>query len=175
MSTWSEALRIRLAGLCTMDTDALGWYSGAAGGAWSSPAGTTGLALYFPFQLPAATVATQMWWHNGSSVAGNIDAGIYDAEGTRLVSTGAVAQSGASAVQLADITDTALIPGAYYFALSTSSTGQIYALSLNRGVSRLAGILQQTASAHPLPATATFAVPSADRPIFMMGFTGTTV
>src|SRR4051794_4906204 len=74
-------------------------------------------AKYVPVLLTVPVVVTKLAWLNGATLGSNIDVGIYDDNGLRLVSSGAVAQSGVSAVQVADITDTPLGPGCYYLAL----------------------------------------------------------
>jgi hypothetical protein len=58
---------------------------------------------------------------NGATASGNMDVGIYDYAGTRLVSSGSTAQSGTSAFQDFDITDTLLGPGIFYLAPPTTT------------------------------------------------------
>lgn len=75
----------------------------------------------YPFRLSEPYQLTWIWWINGATINGNVDAGIYD-EGlaTVLTSTGSTAQSGATALQT--VASTArLAPGRYYFAISSSS------------------------------------------------------
>ena len=115
------------------------------------------LAIYIPFRVSAPVLVTQMFTTNGSTVAGNVDIGIYDVAGTRLVSSGATAQSGTSALQAYDITDTLLAPGQFYLACSLSDgTATIARVATSAQFLRAFGCAQE-ASAHPLPATATFA------------------
>lgn len=78
-------------------------------------------ALYCPVKVLFPLTVYKMAWLNGSVVAGNVDVGIYDVNGTRLVSTGMVAMSGVSVIQVADITDTPLLPGNYFLAMNASS------------------------------------------------------
>ena len=63
---------------------------------------TPNLAVFVPFWVPEPVVITKMGWGNGTAVAGNIDVGISDESGNRLVSAGSTAQSGTSALQVVD-------------------------------------------------------------------------
>lgn len=99
---------------------------------------TTGDAVLAPFTIPGPCLINSMWWYNGNTTAGNIDAGIYtiNVGGTsisRLCSTGAVAQSGVSTLQSANISAYSannigirLEPGTYYLAISNSSNGTLF-------------------------------------------------
>jgi hypothetical protein len=99
-----------------------------------------------------------LYHYNGATAANNIDVGIYDAAGTRLVSAGSTAQAGTSDLQLFDVTDTLLGPGLFYFAVSfDGTTGTVFRHVVSQNFGQALGVCQQTASAHPLPATATFA------------------
>lgn len=81
--------------------------------------------VWHPLSVPTICVAKRIWWANGATATGNIEAGIYlDAgqkPGAKLVTTGSVAQSGTSVIQFADITDTTLTPQLYWLYLSASS------------------------------------------------------
>lgn len=127
--------------------------SGLASQAW----GTANLALYFPILLPPGVPPlTKLWWQNGGTASGNVDCGMYDAQGNRLVSTGSTAQSGTSTVQAVDITDTVIPSGLLYLALALSSaTGTIWGAGA-AGAGYGFGVYRQT-SAFPLPNPATFA------------------
>lgn len=119
-------------------------------------------ALYLPFELWEAATVTQMSILNGTVVSGNMDVGIYDAAGSRLVSSGSIARANASDLQVVDLADTALDPGLYYMALAISTgSDNVFRWS---GVAtqwmRVSGI-QQEDSALPLPATATMTNPAA--------------
>jgi hypothetical protein len=135
--------------------------------AWPS----ANLAIYIPMAIDRPEVITALWVYNGS-VNGNIDIGVYDEDYNRLVSTGAVAQSGANTIQSVDITDYAIAPGLYYMGLSLSSgTGQVFrSAAVSLPYVRAFGVTQE-ASAHPLPATATFAALANHYvPVFGMAF-----
>ncbi len=133
-------------------------------GLGSNAAGTSGawpaanLALFMPFVVTRPVVIENLAVVNGSTASGNIDMGLYAADGTRLVSVGSTAQAGTSAAQVFDITDTLLGVGRYYLALALdNATGTVQrAVASNAVIGRFAGMLEQT-SAFPLPATASFA------------------
>lgn len=118
------------------------------------------LAIFIPMFLEVPFRAQGGLWVNGSSVTGTADSGIYTLTGTRVVSTGATTRSGASSVDGTDFPSEVLIPpGAYYLAFSASSGAANTAFlntSVTSAIGKPAGLLQM-ASAHPLPATATFA------------------
>lgn len=129
------------------------------------------LAMYVPIVVRDQITVYQLGWLNGSSVAGNIDAGIYDRTLARLVSAGSTAQSGTSAIQLVDIADTTLAPGVYYLAMSADSTSTNL-MGTGGGLPaanyRTCGVAQQ-ASALPLPSTATFAAMAQTRVPLLFG------
>ena len=124
-------------------------------GAWP----TANLAIFIPFRATSNFVATKMFAASGSGVngTGKIDVGIYTADGTLIVSSGSVIQTNAVSLQEFDITDTAIAPGLYYLAVSLDNTANtLYRISGTVPGTRSLGLLQQ-ASAHPLPASATYA------------------
>jgi len=119
--------------------------------------GTANRAYFVPVRIVLPIIVTQMGWHNGSGITGTVDVGIYLPDGTRLVSKGSTTQAGASVMQWVDITDTELGPGLFYFAISQSALGTtLHRLNLGAPFGKILGMMQQ-ATAHPLPATATFA------------------
>ncbi len=128
-------------------------------------------ALYLPVELSAPLTVQRAFWINGATVAGNVDVGIYAANGTRLVSSGSTVMAGASAVQQVAITSTYLPPGRYWLAMASDSATATF----NRGavgsslLLRVCGV-QEQAAAFALPATSTFANPSSDYYPFV-GFT----
>ena len=116
------------------------------------------LAIAFPFSVEERQVAYQLGWENGATVSGNVDAGIYSYGGSRMVSTGSTAQSGASAPQVVDVTDTVLDPGIYFAAMAMdNATGIVRSSALAARLARVCGV-QEQATAFPLPASATWAV-----------------
>lgn len=126
----------------------LNWGSG---GAWPS----ANLALFVPFVVEGLALAQKMLtWV--SSASGNVDLGIYDAAGNRLVSIGSTAASGTS-IQEYNITDLLLARGQYYMALAADN-GTIQ-IRRGGGDARPTGTfgMAEMASAFPLPSTATVA------------------
>lgn len=120
---------------------------------------TANLALYFPFAISQSCIAVDMFCYNGAAVAGNVDMGIYTAGGTLLVSTGATAQASTNVLQKIAITDTTLVgPNDFYMGISLSdaTTATLFRVATAAQTQGSQGGLQE-ASAHPLPATATFA------------------
>jgi hypothetical protein len=131
---------------------AYGWGTPATG----SP--VANLGYLFPFSVSDTYVVQNGFIVNGTAVAGNVDIGIYDGSGNRLVSSGAIAQSGTSTIQLLPMSYT-LSPGLYYCAFSASSASANF-LTWPTSVVwfRIVGHFQIT-SGHPLPSTATLASP----------------
>lgn len=127
--------------------------SNALSAAW--PAANT--ALYIPFYLPGPILVVKLFSLNGAAVSGNIDMGIYDEKGTRMVSAGSTVQTGTSTIQEFDVTDTIIGPGLFYLAVALdNATGTLFRASLGSTYLKAMG-MQQQATAFPLPATATFA------------------
>lgn len=120
---------------------------------WSS----ANKAIYIPFQVSEIFIVDNMYTINGGTVSGNIDVGIYEHGGTRLVSSGSTAQAGASSIQEFNVTNTTLNPGLYYFAVAVSNTTATLEMwTPTAAISRSLGVMEET-SAFPLPSTATFA------------------
>ena len=122
--------------------------------AWPS----ANLAIYIPVEIYEPVTVVKMAVNNGSVVSGNIDVGIYDALGNKLASAGSTAQTGTSAIQIFDITDTLLLPGLYYMAVALDNTTGTLA-GFQSGTAQVlegAGLFQQ-ASAFALPSPATYA------------------
>src|SRR5437764_8221388 len=76
------------------------------------------MAFFMPVRVTRPYLFTTIFWFNGSVVSGNIDAGLYDIAGTKIVSTGSTAQSGTSVIQSVSIASTEIGPGLFYFALA---------------------------------------------------------
>lgn len=116
---------------------------------------TANRAVYLPIAVTRPVTVIDM--HIVVSTQnGNVDAGIYNWAGTRLVSNGGVA-CGAAGVQTITIADTALSPGWYFMAFASSSSTAVFkGNNLATVAARVSGAQQQS-SAYPLPSTATFA------------------
>lgn len=118
---------------------------------------TANTAIYIPVRVAYPIIIAKMFWLNGGTVNGNVDAGIYNSEGNRLVSSGSTLQATINVVQSVDITDTLLLPGLYYMALASDSvTATFQRLNTLTQMARSLGVYSQ-ATAFALPATATFA------------------
>ncbi len=142
----------------------------AVGAAWP----TANRAIFIPFRLSRPMSVTTLWSLNNTS-SGNIDLGIYSADGTKIVSTGSTAEVGATAIQTITIATTQLGAGLFYMAMAINTTGanQIASTSSNAQILKMVGMAQMS-SAFPLPATATFeTVASAYIPF--IGLTGRSV
>ena len=117
---------------------------------------TANRALFYPVTVQRPVIAQQMGVIVGTQ-SGNIDVGIYDENGVRLVSSGSTVV-GAAGVQTFDITDTPLAPGVYYLAMAVSNTTATFNRSAGLIVGALRGAgVRQMDTALPLPSTATFA------------------
>jgi hypothetical protein len=119
---------------------------------------TASLAMFVPIALSEAVTVVKMAWLNGATVSGNVDVGIYDASGNRLVSIGSTAQAGVTNSQVVDIADTLLNAGRYYLALAVDNITGTMRMTVpdTLGTVKAMGMLQM-AAAFPLPLTATFA------------------
>lgn len=130
--------------------------TGLAGGTAVWPLGNTG--IYVPVQVDMPCLVTKM----GIQVAtqsGNVDVGIYNEEGARLVSAGSTLV-GVAGLQTFDIADTWLTPGVYFFAMVVSNTtGAFLRVTPANNSARAIGVQSQAIGSTVLPATATFAAP----------------
>jgi hypothetical protein len=124
----------------------------------------TNLAIYVPFFLTVPTIFQLAGWHNGSAISGNVDVGLYGAKGVRIASIGSTAQSGTTTSQQAALASPVQLgAGLYFMAMACdNTTAQFFAMGFGGlGFCQGSGIFQQ-ASAFPLPAQATFAIPTQD-------------
>jgi hypothetical protein len=120
---------------------------------------TANLAVFVPFWVPDPVVIYQMGIGNGAAAAGNVDMGIYNEAGVKLVSAGSTAQSGTSVIQVVNVADTTLARGRYYLAAASDTSGATQkwlAVLPAAGICQSLGVLQM-AAAFALPANATFA------------------
>lgn len=156
-----------------LESAACGAFRVASCSSTTYPAANT--ALYFPFWLASPIVAVQLWAFNGATASGNIDLGLYAADGTRLVSIGSTAQATTSDLQSFDITDTELGPGLFYLAVAMdNTTGTLFRANMSAALGRSIGAFEQT-SAFALPATATFATFTPTGFVPVIGLATTTV
>ncbi len=137
------------------------WYAASGGAAVAASAvwPTANSALFVPFCVRQPRLVQRLWWYNGATASGNVDCGIYSADGTLLVSAGSTAQGTINVLQSVDITDTLIGPGQFYMALVMDNiTGTMFRATSNSGarIIRLLGTAMM-ATAFPLPAVATLA------------------
>ena len=130
-----------------------GWdndFTGAA--AWP----TSDLAIFVPVAVPRRVVVTKLFAAI-STASGNVDIGVYDPAGVRLISTGTTTAATSLTV---NTTDTTLGPGLYYLAMvANNTTVQLQRLNPTAPILTACGLLtQQLGAGAALPATATMAV-----------------
>lgn len=116
-------------------------------------------AYFTPIRLPIGRQVVALTLYNSSPVGGNIDLGIYSNAGTRIVSTGSVAQTGTNGPQRIAVTPFVLAPDWYYLAAAMDNAGSGFVIrtGLSTGLAPevyKAYGLGEMASAFPLPATA---------------------
>lgn len=115
------------------------------------------LARFYPFTLTEPTTFVKLFFVGGIA-SGNVDMGIYDEKGTRLVSAGSTVVAFTNSVQEFDITDTLIGPGRFYLAIAIDNTSITIYGSIGTGDTadlRMCGLREKT-SGFPLPATVTF-------------------
>lgn len=133
----------------------------------NSPWPTNNLVLYIPFSPPRTEDVVRVGWVNGSTASANIQVGIYDAAGNRLVTSGTVAQSGTAAVQTSTVAAVRISQGLrYYFGVAgetaTTVTFQGTGTTIVAGCGQALGLMSETPGAFGLPATWTPTVPTMD-------------
>lgn len=140
------------ANIATYSIEALGWFNAGVGSAGNAAWPASNDAIFIPFTIEKPIVAKQMFCMNGNVASNNFDLGIYTLGGARIVSTGSTAQSGTSAIQITNITDTYLSPGTYYMACAMNGTTGTF-----RRFNPSVILLQQMGV---MKATSAFALPS---------------
>ncbi len=162
MSDWPNSLVLPdpMTAIGYASTPSLSGVSGNLGTPASAVWPLANRAIFVPFRLSRSIVAVKLFIFNGTVVSGNVDVGLYDEFGTKLVSKGSTAQAGTSALQAFDITDTRLGPGLFYLAVALDTgTGTLFRAALAVQLLRVMGCAQM-ASAFALPAAATLATVS---------------
>ena len=124
-------------------------------------------ALAVPFEIAFPFLVRKVFWFNGTTATtDSIDVGVYTEAGTRLVSGGGTAVSGASATQEVDVTDTLLKPGRYWLAYVQNGVTATPIMSATTAANARALGAAQMASAYVLPATFTpAAIAAANLPL----------
>lgn len=110
--------------------------------------------IVLPFSLPYAATFSRVSWFNGAAVSGNLDVGIYNEDGTKIVTNGSVAQAGISTIQVVNLTSTPLAAGSYLFAMVfDNTTAQMTRWTTSNGTTFAALGVMAATNAFPLPAT----------------------
>jgi len=130
-----------------------GWSGGAASAiAWP----TANLAIGYPFQVTEIVTVYGAWYAAGGTAGGNLDIGIYDLAGNRIVSTGTTARTISAHTEITALTDTVLTPNHYYATMAADTTnlytGWTWAAA---GNAEAQGFVEAAAS-FVLPSTITF-------------------
>ena len=102
------------------------WFALHGSTSWASAAWpANNRALYCPIFVPCRFTVARFLVPNGTNATGNVDVGLYNNNGARLISTGSTARASTNVVQYIGVTDQSFPPGAYYLALvGSSTTGQ---------------------------------------------------
>lgn len=131
-----------------------------ASGGW--PAANTAFAI--PFQIWTPYLVQSVFWLNAATTAGNLDAGVYSADGQSLLfHAGSTAQSGASVPQAVAVGPYLLEPGTYFMALVASvitTPKIIFTTTPNTYSLQAVGCGQMASAGPPLPAALTLTTPS---------------
>lgn len=162
--------------ISTIGQYGLGANIGSLGNPTSNTWPTANKALFIPFRVAVPLNVVQFLLFTGATKSGNVDVGIYDVSGTRIVSFGSVAQGNVNTLQVVNTTDVFIGPGLFYMALAmdnTTGTQMGFApAGLTTDMTRMLGVMEM-ASAFPLPANATFAsVSQAFIPLFAISLGG---
>ncbi len=123
---------------------------------------TANKAIYAPISIPHIFTFDRFNWFNGNQVSGNVDVGLYAADGTKIISAGSTPQSGLSQKQQVTVTSTTLTPGLYMLGFAADNTSsRVFQASAAFWTAidlMYLGFAVQ-ATAFPLPSPATFANP----------------
>lgn len=140
--------------------DTYGYYGATSGLVFAIASGafpTANKVLYVPIRIPRPIIIQQLYTSNGATASGNIDVGVYSVDGTKIVSSGSVAQSGTNQKQLFNVTDTLIGRGVFYMGLTLSNTtGTFFRNAGALALLRTIGLLTETPGGFGLPANATF-------------------
>jgi hypothetical protein len=116
-------------------------------------------AIYCGVMVPEPLTIYQL----GTQVttqSGNLDIGIYDEQGNKLVSSGSTTVA-AAGVQLVNVADTDLTPGLYFLALAVDNITAAFLRAAPGLPSTRVALCGQEAAAFPLPASFTYAIQTA--------------
>lgn len=140
----------------SIDTLSDGWVIwqnlGSNAFAWT----TANRAIYVPVRVPQRVKVLQLAYLPSTTATGNIDIGLYDQAGARVVSSGSTAKSATAAVIIVDVTDSVIGPGLYYLALNNDTTTDTFlgATIETPPFQSARGVLVEQLASVTLPATA---------------------
>ncbi len=130
----------------------------------TSKGGVANQATFIPFYITETDIVRKLLALNGTTIAGNIDVGIYadryDGKVELVVSNGGSAQSGSGQLQELSCSGGPLkiSPGRYYLAEARSNnTAELQGWTVSSEHAFKAAGVSIMASAYPLPAVATLA------------------
>ena len=107
MGTWPVPVVEPLVTIYPWSLEAIGTDLVAQGGALNASASagwpSANGALLFPFTLTKQIIVLEVFVYNGATISGSFDVGVYSADGNKVFSSGAVAQSTASVIQSASV------------------------------------------------------------------------
>lgn len=157
MADWPQVQEHNRVTVCPASPECIGSeliaasQSGASGQVWP----TANRAIFVPFRMLQPFIVVKLLVANGGTASGNLDLGVYDDQGNRLVSKGSTAQAGTSVVQALDTTDTLIGPGNYYLGCAMDGTvGTCEAYTPTLPIAQSMGVLSaSTAFALPDPVT----------------------
>jgi hypothetical protein len=137
---------------------------GHALGTATSATVTIDTIFSYPFRMHTRATARQLLVWIGATSNGDLDVGIYDSQGNRIVSAGSTAMSATvNTVQEFNITDTVLAPGDYFLAVAFSgATATAFRVSaVDEFFLAFMPVYEQAVGTIVLPATMTPALSTA--------------
>lgn len=138
-----------------------------------------GVAIFVPFFLQQHMYVNGLYWMNGTTVAGNMDMGIFDQDGNRIFSLGPVLQSGTSARQMNIVSPPIHLWAGLYYMGMVAETGSAAVMSdlnaLSTGTMIQFFGMAQAPTSYPLPLAPGLATMQQDFiPVFGITSEGTT-
>ena len=122
-----------------------------------------GIAFYIPVRVESTITAKTLGCSvTNAGTSAQIDMGIYNSSGTRLVSKGLTNADATGSFQNFDITDTVLLPGLYYVGIVGTNNSAAHQGLRFTGTLQKAFYSEALTTGVALPATATFANPGSD-------------
>jgi hypothetical protein len=128
--------------------------------------------IIIPFVLNTPFMVRQVMTENGATIGASYDVTWWDRTlTTKLFTTGSVAQSGTSALQIVDVTDTLIPAGETFVTFNVNNTTGLHRLSIGGSATafHLAGI-RQFAGAVPVASSITPAQASTMSNVPYIGF-----